>query len=64
MFNLAGGAVSWLSRLQNVFALSTAEAEYIATCETAMEADSLCNIVEETLYETNTSIEVDIGVDN
>ena len=49
VFNLAGGAVSWLSRLQSGVALSTAEAEYIATCEAAMEAASLRNIVEETL---------------
>ena len=44
----AGGAVSCLSRLQSVVALSTAVAGYIGTCDTAMEAASLRNIVEET----------------
>jgi len=30
VFTLAGGAVSWLSKLQTVVALSTTEAEYMA----------------------------------
>ena len=63
VLNLAGGAVSWLSRLQSVVALSTDEGEYIATNEETMEAASLRNIVEETLYATNKSIAFDIGVD-
>jgi hypothetical protein len=30
VFTLAGGAISWMSKLQETFALSTTEAEYIA----------------------------------
>ena len=49
VFTNAGGAVSWLSRLQSVVAVSTAEAEYVASCEAAMKAVSLRNVIEETL---------------
>ena len=44
--------------------MSTAEAEYIASCEAAMEAAYLRNVIEETLIVTNKSIAVKIGVDN
>ena len=62
-FTIAGGAVSWLSRFQSVVAMSTAEAEYIASCEAAIEAASLRKVIEETLNVTNKSIAVKIGVD-
>ena len=64
VFTIAGGAVSCLSRLQSVVAMSTAETEYIASCEASMEAASLRNVIEETLSVTNKSIAVKIGVDN
>jgi hypothetical protein len=38
IFTLAGGTVSWKSKLQNSSALSSVEAEYIAVCSTSREA--------------------------
>ena len=60
-FILNGAAVSWKSKLQSVVALSTAEAEYMALCETVKEAVYLQQLLEEiglkalpvTIYEDN-----------
>eukprot|EP00253_Pinus_taeda_P021690 PITA_21690 len=38
VFTLAGGAISWMLKLQNIFALSTTEAEYIAASHACKEA--------------------------
>eukprot|EP00253_Pinus_taeda_P003588 PITA_03588 len=38
VFTLAGGAISWMSKLQNIVALSTTEAEYIAASHACKEA--------------------------
>eukprot|EP00253_Pinus_taeda_P010456 PITA_10456 len=38
VFNLFGGAVSWMSKKQSVVALSTTEAEYMATTHASKEA--------------------------
>eukprot|EP00253_Pinus_taeda_P033838 PITA_33838 len=38
VFTLAGGAISWMSKLQNIVALSNTEAEYIATSHACKEA--------------------------
>eukprot|EP00253_Pinus_taeda_P011150 PITA_11150 len=38
VFTLAGGAISWMSKLQNVVTLSTTEAEYIAASHACKEA--------------------------
>eukprot|EP00253_Pinus_taeda_P016925 PITA_16925 len=37
VFTLAGGDISWMSKLQNVVALSTTEAEYIAASHACKE---------------------------
>ena len=37
LFTFAGGVVSWQTKLQKCVALSTTEAEYIATTEAAKE---------------------------
>ena len=47
MFSLAAGAVSWVSKLQTVAALSTIEAEYMAATEACKEAIWLKRLVEE-----------------
>lgn len=64
VFTIAGGGLSWLSRFHSVVAMSSAKSEYIATRKAAMEAASLCNVIEETLSVTNKSIAVAIGVGN
>eukprot|EP00253_Pinus_taeda_P034861 PITA_34861 len=38
VFTLAGGAISWMSKLQNIVAFSTTEAEYIAASDACKEA--------------------------
>eukprot|EP00873_Tetraselmis_striata_P023437 jgi/Tetstr1/443701/TSEL_031691.t1 len=47
VFFLCGGAISFLSKLQALVALSTAEAEYIALCMTVQEAVFLRQMLEE-----------------
>ena len=44
---LDGGAVSWMSKKQELVTLSTAEAEYIATTHAVKEGVWLCCFVEE-----------------
>ena len=44
VYLLAGGAISWCSRLQRVVALSIAEAEYISTIEASKEAILLAHL--------------------
>ena len=46
MFNLFGGAVSWISKKQSIVALSTTEAEYMAATHASKEAiwlERLCS---------------------
>jgi len=47
VFTLAGGAVSWLSKLQTVVALSTTEAEYMAATQACKEAIWIRRLMEE-----------------
>jgi hypothetical protein len=44
-FSLIFSTMSWDSRKQNHVALSTAKAEYIASCDAYMEAVWLCKLV-------------------
>ena len=46
VFMLAGGCVSWGSKLQPTVALSSAEAEYMAACSAAQEAIHLRRLME------------------
>jgi hypothetical protein len=48
---LAGGAVSWISRLQSVAAQSTMEAEYIAASQTGRELMFVRNLLGELMNE-------------
>ena len=45
LFQLAGGAISWKSRLQPTVALSSTEAEYMSACAAAQEAIYLRRLV-------------------
>eukprot|EP00253_Pinus_taeda_P026692 PITA_26692 len=47
VFTLAGGAISWMSKLQETVALSTTEAEYIATSDASKEAIWLKGLLDE-----------------
>ncbi|KAE9281523.1 hypothetical protein PR003_g27655 [Phytophthora rubi] len=62
VFTLAGGVVAWMSRRQSIIALSTAEAEYVASCEAAMEVIAESNILQEIL--PLRSVKLRIGIDN
>ncbi|POM74137.1 Copiatype Polyprotein [Phytophthora palmivora] len=62
VFTLMGDAISWTSRRQTIVAQSTAEAEYVAACEAAIEGKTLMNILDEMLPEMKRMIS--LGVDN
>eukprot|EP00253_Pinus_taeda_P034842 PITA_34842 len=47
VFTLAGRAISWMSKLQETVALSTIEAEYIATSDASKEAIWLKGLLDE-----------------
>ncbi|KAE8660285.1 hypothetical protein F3Y22_tig00116954pilonHSYRG00091 [Hibiscus syriacus] len=47
VFKVAGGAVSWFSKLQSVVATSTTEAEYVAATQASKEAIWLKMLLEE-----------------
>ncbi|KAL0294148.1 UNVERIFIED_CONTAM: Retrovirus-related Pol polyprotein from transposon TNT 1-94 [Sesamum radiatum] len=47
VFTLCGACISWKSQLQNIVALSTTEAEYIATTEALKEAIWLKGLLDE-----------------
>eukprot|EP00253_Pinus_taeda_P025645 PITA_25645 len=47
VFTLAGGAISWMSKLQETVALSTTEAEYIAASDASKEAIWLKGLIDE-----------------
>ena len=47
VFTLAGAAVSWVSKLQTVVALSTTEAEYMAATQACKEAIWIQRLLEE-----------------
>ena len=51
VFTLAGGAVSWVSKLQSIVATSTTEAEYIAATQASKEAIWLQMLMEELGHE-------------
>ncbi|GJY96432.1 retrovirus-related pol polyprotein from transposon TNT 1-94 [Tanacetum coccineum] len=47
VFTLSGGIVSWVSKLQSVVAMSTTEAEYVASAQASKEAVWLKMLLEE-----------------
>ena len=47
VFTLCGACISWKSQLQHIVALSTTEAEYIATTEAFKEAIWLDGLIKE-----------------
>jgi hypothetical protein len=57
----AGGPITWYSRKQEIVALSTTEAEYIAAAECCKELKYLKTIIQEL---TNIKAEINMYVDN
>ena len=57
-FTLCGNCISWKSQLQNVVALSTTEAEYIALTEAAKEAIWLKGLLIELTVLEHESIQI------
>ena len=51
IFMIAGGAVSWASKLQTTVALSSTEAEYMAACAAVQEAVHLRQLLGDVGYE-------------
>jgi hypothetical protein len=47
VFTIGGTTVSWISKLQKVFSLSTIEAEYVAATEASKEMIWLQRFMEE-----------------
>eukprot|EP00253_Pinus_taeda_P028461 PITA_28461 len=47
VFTLAGGEISWMSKLQEIVALSTTEAEYIVALDSSKEAIWLKGLLDE-----------------
>jgi hypothetical protein len=47
VFTLVGGAVSWMSRLQDIVALSSTESEYVALIEVVKEMFWLKGLLEQ-----------------
>jgi len=47
VFTLGGGAVSWVSRMQKIIALSTTKTEYVAMTEVCKELIWLKNFMKE-----------------
>ncbi|OWY93127.1 Copia type Polyprotein [Phytophthora megakarya] len=62
VFTLAGGTVAWMSRRQSIVALSTAEAECVATCEAMMEAVAGRHLLQEIF--PGREVKLRIGIDN
>jgi hypothetical protein len=50
VYMIAGGPVSWMSRLQPTVALSSTEAEYMAACEAVQEAVHLRQLLSDLSY--------------
>lgn len=63
LMKLAGGPVAWAARRQSVVAQSTAEAEYVASCEACMEGRGLANVLMEVLP-VDREVVFTLGVDN
>ncbi|KAJ9544812.1 hypothetical protein OSB04_024519 [Centaurea solstitialis] len=64
VFTLNGGAISWKSSKQDTIADSTTEAEYIAACDAAKEADWLRNFLSDLRVVASISRPIDIFCDN
>lgn len=64
VMTIAGGAVAWAARRQTIVAQSTAEAEYVAACEAAMEGRGIVNMLDEVLPVINVSTSLELGMDN
>lgn len=63
IFLLAGGAVSWKSKLQSTTATSTCEAEYMACCSATKEAIWLSRVISD-IQNTHSPMPITIRVDN
>jgi hypothetical protein len=58
LYKFGGGPISWSSRLQPTVALSSAEAEYMATSAAAQEATYLRQLLSEFGYQQSTATKI------
>ncbi|KAE9354746.1 hypothetical protein PR003_g3197 [Phytophthora rubi] len=64
VMTIAGGAVACAARRQTITAQSTAEAEYVAACEAAMEGRGIVNMLDEALHVVDMKTNLRLGVDD
>ena len=61
---MTGGAVAWAARRQTVIAQPTAEPDYVAACEAAMEERGIASMLDESIPFMAVQAMLQMGADN